>query len=815
MEKAIIQKTQNSKQLLSKSNAMIDITNKLTLGTLLKSQAIKSVSGKIFVGIDFGTSTTVVSIASSNEGVDKIKSIPIELNQKMYDGGIYRSFKIPTVVAWHKEALLVGEGARAVRLKLTQGKNLWHSFKMELGEDFGCRYPESELNNEKIKILNPKDVATLFFKYLKTQIQKYAIENNLIGQIEYAVSIPASFEANQRKDLLESLQANNIMIGKQALIDEPNAAFLSYICDEDLKNQISINENFPTNILVFDFGAGTCDISILEIANTTKGYQSKNLAISRFEALGGNDLDKLIAENILLPQFLKENSIEKSLFKSKDINRHILPRLEKVAEILKIKISEQLSLLTNDKINQVIYSDAYVTINQTTEIKLRNETFALVNPKMSYTEFREINEQFTDMCDDGCCFSKTVFSPIMSALNKANLSSQDIDYILFIGGSAKNPLIQKAIKDYFPESEYLIPQNLQSHVSSGAAIHSLMFNGYGKNIINPITSEPIIVIIKQDGIEDTKVLLKAGTTIPCETVTIDYLRPQRDGQLTIEIPLCVGVKEKLLHNIALESNSPEGFNTDSKIILQLLVSADKMLIVSAKIDGFEAKVSPLNPFSNQETSDKDRLVFEAEKKYNMSISKNSGQPSRSDLLNLYNKYKDLELHLKAAETLEELHEKFNHGSLNNIGVCYSNAGDEERAMVFYKKAMEKATSEITAVNIALKYKYSDRLQYKEWLKKALQIDPNYNLALYLYGVELINNNEDEKGKQFVNKAFDSWKYEYENNRLSAHISWFVSCARYLKKYEYADKIEQSAQRHSDANDSLYKADNLSSIATNN
>ena len=136
---------------------------------------------------------------------------------------------MPSVVAWYNNNLLVGEGASQLKFKLRQGKNLWHSFKMEFGEDVGCKYPNSELgkNHENLTILNPTDVAKIFFKYLKVQIERYIQTNNLPSNAKYAVSIPASFEANQRKDLVESLESNGFRIDKQSLIDEPNAAFLS------------------------------------------------------------------------------------------------------------------------------------------------------------------------------------------------------------------------------------------------------------------------------------------------------------------------------------------------------------------------------------------------------------------------------------------------------------------------------------------------------------------------------------------------------------------------------------------------------------
>lgn len=813
MGKNLTSTTKNNNSL-NKAKLLLESANKLTVNTLLGNSGNLILKGQTtYVGIDFGTSTTVVSVATGDPKQENLKSKAIELNQKLYDGAIYKNYKIPTMVGCYNNTLLVGQGANDLKQKLKQGKNLWHSFKMELGEDMGAKYAESELNNDKIKILNPKDVTTLFFKYLKAQIEKYVKENNLPSTIEYAVSIPASFEANQRKDLIDSLHANEMMLQKQALIDEPNAAFLSYISQQDLQNEINISDDFPINILVFDFGAGTCDISILEIANTAKGYKSKNLAISRFDALGGNDIDKKIALDILFQQFLDANNVDEDIFKTKE-KAIILSRLEKPAELLKIKVSEELDLIKNhNDFEKIIKNDKVVQINNKIEIPTRKGVFVLEKPQLSYLEFADIIDSFTtsNIEDYENPNTKTVFTPIISALEKSNLHFEDIDYILFIGGSAKNPLIQKAIKEYFEDSVYLIPSDLQAHVSAGAAIHSLMFNGFGKNLIDPITSEPLLALVKDGNRETLTTLLKAGTPIPCQAIIIDNLQVQRDGQNTVEIPLYIGDKDKLLHNIKIHSKSPKGFILKDNIRLVLSVSSDKMLLVKAIVNNnVEIKIEPLNPFSNKIAHIKDRKKLELEKEYNISKANNNGKDDLQSLKELYKGYDNLGFELEAAETLLEMYEKFNYGNLNNVALHYSDAGHEDKALVLYKQDFNKRKSAVTAFNIAIEYKYKNPKEYKEWLEKSLQIDENYNNALYSYGIYLVDNGDEAKGYKMINKAFNSWKSEYENDNLSSHISWFISCAKYLEKYDFANKLEKESQTKSeDFNE--FSADNLTSL----
>lgn len=109
-------------------------------------------------------------------------------------------------------------------------------------------------------------------------ISRYCQNHNLSPNINYAVSIPASFEANQRKDLMEALETNGMTLTKQSLIDEPNAAFISYVHESQTSEKpLVINSNYNPKVLVFDFGGGTCDISILEIGKSVSGLYSKIL----------------------------------------------------------------------------------------------------------------------------------------------------------------------------------------------------------------------------------------------------------------------------------------------------------------------------------------------------------------------------------------------------------------------------------------------------------------------------------------------------------------------------------------------------------
>lgn len=766
-----------------------------------------------FVGIDFGTSTTVVSIATIDKTSREIMTVPIWLSQKHYDGAIESSEKIPTVIAWYNKQLLVGKGAADLKYQLKKGVNVWYSFKMELGEDLGSKYYNSELDrNSDYPILNPKDAAKIFFQYLKAQIDRYIRMKNLPPNIQYAVSIPASFEANQRKELIYALEQNGISINKQSLIDEPNAAFLSYVQVSSTENNpLTIPDGDNPRILIFDFGAGTCDVSILELGKDLNGIYSQNLSISKFEKLGGDDIDRLISINYLFPQLLKESGKNKDDFITPEKNR-IISQLLKAAEQLKIMICENIALQTNNRIlPAAAISEDYVSVGYCIEIDSRKGLLKLTEPKLSYEEFNEVMKEFLKSTSLIPYKSKivedefpTIFSPIKTALKKASLSNNEIDYVLFIGGSSKNPYVQAALNEYFKESYLLVPRDLQTHVSAGAALHSLVYNGFGKNIIQPITSEPFLVITKD---ETPKVILKAGTHIPCDLIVIDDLVTSQDGQQAIELPICLGNINKLLYNIKIVSSSQQGFKRNVPVKLELEITTDKLLRARATAEGQAVIVEPINPFANKELTTEQRLVLKAERQANLEAEQNGGTPTKQGLETLCKAYAKVGNDLRAAETLERLNELYpSVNNYNQISIFYNNAGYDEKALEFAEQAYKHNKNATTAFNYAHDLKHKDKAKFKEILEESLRLDPNKPHSLYELG-KLLKKENNSEGQKMIEKAFETWKQKFETNTMSeSDYSWLSSSADELGMRDFAQQVRESKPQFT--GEKLYNIENL-------
>lgn len=770
-----------------------------------------------FVGIDFGTSTTVVSIASKENGEEKIKTLPIKLTQILEDGTIYQSEKLPSVIAWYNGRLLVGEGASNLKYTLTKGKNIWFSFKMEIGEDLGAKYYNSEVGGmEGVKIRNPKDCVRVFFMYLNMLIKKYCQDNGLSDNIMYAVSIPASFEANQRKELMEALETNGMNISKQSLIDEPNAAFISYILDsEESEKPLLISPHYNSKVLVFDFGGGTCDISILEIGKSTNGLYSKNVAISKFTKLGGDDVDRYITFKYILPRFFEANNVSEDDFRTKE-RQYIATQLYKVSERLKIllckKISNQMYKLEIPGYIKSSSDKESISIPVSVETKkgllMQSEFF------LSTKELVEVMSVFMTSSRIPTSIKgqeeyNNIFMPIESAIKKANVCRSEIDYVLLIGGSAQNPFIQEALKKHFDDSEILVPQDLQTHVSKGAAIHSLLMNGMNKCIIQPITSEPIFVITKDT---TNKVLIPAGTTIPCDTVVIDDLMPTKDHQEAIELPICVGNENKMLFNLKITRSG--GFLTTAQVSLALEITADKLLLAKAHCMGVSCMVEPQNPFANKELSTEERIVLRAEREANIETERNGGIPTKNCLITLRKAYEDAGNDFKAAETLEQQNEIYpNPEDYNLIGVYYHNSGNKDKAIDFFERALAHNPNDYWPnFNLGNTLFYKDSKRSRQYLNKAYELNPSEPCINILLGRLDKREGKEAEAKEKFQIAYDRYEQKWKANSLNnSDYGWFASVAEELGKKDKAYEIRSAKPKIEQT--TYYDEENLTQTRT--
>lgn len=762
-----------------------------------------------YVGIDFGTSTTVVSIAKLDEN-GNLNVNHIDISQKKFNGASIVDYRINSVIAKYKDKILIGAGAKEMRTKLEPNVNYWASFKMQLGSDIGVAYPNSAIAS----IENPIDVTTLFFKALKKSIDSYISEKGLSKDIRYAVTIPASFESHHRRDLIKCLNSANIKIEESGLIDEPNAAFLSYSLLPNVKgNKLYISDEFNSNVLIFDFGAGTCDISIVEIGENTNGLYTKNISLSQFAEIGGDNFDKIIAEKVLLPQLLEQSRIKKSDFRKKEIQLEILPHLKDLGEKLKIQVAEKIEIfhdIINLKDSELVEHKFFIAT--TKKINSRLGELHLHNPEINLQQFIEISNTFnfdTDFKD-----LNLQINPVFSAMEKSKLNPEDIDFVLFIGGSTKNFIIRNQIKSVFKNATPLEPKNPQSQVSLGAAIHSLLLNKFNTHIIRPITNQNVFTKVSFDNSELIVPLINAGEPIPFPTKIFDQFQPKKNGQKIIEIPFFTGTDASELEKIILESSSPDGFQTKDKILLLVDVNANKVLIITAKINDTELKLKIENPFISDGKTIVNKEIRNAIKTFNVESKETNGSPSLNTYRNVISTYEKHEDYLSAAELLEEAVERFNvKNEYNNLNLLYGKAGNEEKSMKYAEEAIKNSPSDSTLLfNLAAKLRYSNPSKAIELLQKAIKINSSSPTINYLLGTLI----KGEEGNKLKHEAFNIWQVKLMNDDMySWDYSWFSSCARELGEHTlYREILQKEADLHN-KNERFYNPENLMGMSENN
>jgi len=282
-----------------------------------------------FTGIDLGTTNSSAALVDARALLDgrtddAVRLVPV---RQATDAGAIDDPVLPSVVAeiapgeWE-----VGRAAREARRRgLGRGRQIFYSTKSEMGERGEPYYPLAPEN------LNaPYKVAGHILLTLADAVEQEVGSDALSSLV---VTVPASFQLAARQDVFHAAEMFSIDLGERALLDEPNAALLDYLLTVVPRDTPPVDLHAPRAILVFDFGGGTCDVSIVRARFDPAGSLSlANLAISRYERLGGDNIDAAIAEKILLPELLRQNGLDRLDLTWASKRDYILPQLMHTAE---------------------------------------------------------------------------------------------------------------------------------------------------------------------------------------------------------------------------------------------------------------------------------------------------------------------------------------------------------------------------------------------------------------------------------------------------------------------------------------------------
>lgn len=436
--------------------------------------------GKI-IGIDLGTTNSVVSVMEGNEPV----VIPNDEGKRT----------TPSVVAF----LDNGErktGDPAKRQAITNPQKTISSIKRFMGARYSehldevkkMSYEVVQGDNDTIRVkiddrnYTPQEISAMILQKMKKVASDY------LGQevTEAVVTVPAYFNDSQRQATKEAGEVAGLEIKR--IINEPTAAALAYGLDKGHEDQ---------TIVVYDLGGGTFDVSILELGDGVFEVKSTN----GDTMLGGDDFDRVLID-YMAEHFLSEENM--------DLRKDpmALQRLKDAAEKAKIELSA----------------------TSETEVNLPYITAKDGVPK--HLVLKISRARFEQLADD--LIQRTI-EPCKKALEDAGLTTSDIDEVILVGGSTRIPKVQETVQNFFGKNlnKSVNPDEV---VAIGAAIQGGVLSGDVQDVLLLDVTPLSMGIETMGGVYD--VVIEANSTIPTKKSKV--YSTAADNQPSVEIHVLQG-----------------------------------------------------------------------------------------------------------------------------------------------------------------------------------------------------------------------------------------------------------------------------------
>jgi len=774
--------------------------------------ALARIGERWFCGIDLGTTNSVASVVDADaiaRGDLRSAVRTVRIRQQTMNGAV-DSVLLPSVVAEAVPGMRqVGAGAKEARGQgLRKDRQIFYATKSDMGIGREPYYPfaPSDLNC-------PYKVAAQILQTLKEAIAAQAGPEALRNVV---VTVPASFQLSARRDTGRAAELAGFCVAEQALLDEPNAAFLDYIlAGAQVESALTtLDFGSPRIILVFDFGGGTCDISILRVQVDPHGCRLNiaNLAISRYERLGGDNIDAAIAENVLMPELLRQNGIDALTLSWAEKKNYVLPQLLTLAEALKLGIcaeyGAQLSVRTKASVDQNKIEATQLSVTVTVPGRDRIRQFRLESPTLSFQEFERTLAPFLD-CDllypRATEFNSitSIFAPITDALGRANLKPADVDGILLVGGSSLIPQVQHGLQDYFPESMLLRFPDVDRTfyaVSRGAALHSFFLHGLRRPLLRPIAQETIGVLARGDVFQP---LIEAGTEVPYPPdgtcACYDGLSVPQDIMREIGIVIAADTSWREKKILAVAHLVPsELAAAGAPIRLRYRVDANKLLQVEASLldhPNTKCEISLENPLSStgHETK-RQHEILELEQELADAIVK--GIPLRQKLSQierlaglLYDE-KKFERAIDWTRKALQLRDQPDIYDLNLIGNAYDSLGAYDRAEKMYREVIDAERGWGGAhFNLALALEKQGRAQEAlAAVHEAMRLQPEEGAFVALCGQILQRLSRQSEASQAYREA--ARLLDRSRPMSEFQLSWRIAAAEYLKDTRTICELEQ-------------------------